>query len=74
MSARYRRFGPRLTISLAAADYDRLNALAAEGEVSVSWVVRRAIEGYLAQHPAPRGSKRAGPIPQERHVERPVGR
>jgi predicted DNA-binding protein len=54
MSARYRRFGPRLAISLAGGDYDRLNSLAAKDEVSVSWVVRRAIEEYLQKHPQAR--------------------
>jgi predicted transcriptional regulator len=51
MAARYRRFGPRLTISLAGSDYDRLNTLAAKNEVSVSWVVRRAIEEFLRKQP-----------------------
>jgi hypothetical protein len=59
MSTRYRRFGPRLTISLASGDYDRLNSLAAKDEVSVSWVVRRAIEEYLQKHPQTR--ERASP-------------
>jgi hypothetical protein len=52
-TTRYRRFGPRLTISLSGGDYDRLQALADEGEVSISWVVRRAIEDYLHRHPQP---------------------
>jgi predicted transcriptional regulator len=50
---RYRRFGPRLTLSLSGGDYDRLQALADKGEVSISWVVRRAIEDYLHRHPQP---------------------
>jgi predicted transcriptional regulator len=59
MSARYRRFGPRVTISLAGADYDRLNSLAAKGEVSVSWVIRRAIEEYLRKQPQSRERSRS---------------
>jgi predicted transcriptional regulator len=53
MTTRYKRFGPRLTISLCGDDYYRLQALAEEGEVSISWVVRRAIEDYLHRHPQP---------------------
>jgi Ribbon-helix-helix protein, copG family len=60
MSARYRRFGPRLTISLAGGDYDQLHVLAAKDEVSVSWVVRRAIEEYLRKHPRARERARPG--------------
>ena len=47
MTIRPRKFGPRLTVSLTSNDYDALNALADRDEVSVSWVVRRAIEEYL---------------------------
>ena len=47
MKARSRRFGPRLTVSLTEDDHEALTALADEGEVSTSWVVRRAIEEYL---------------------------
>jgi predicted transcriptional regulator len=54
MSARYRRFGPRVTISLAGPDYDRLNSLAAKSEVSVSWVIRRAIDEFLRKQPPSR--------------------
>lgn len=52
-TTRYRRFGPRLTVSLSGDNYDRLQALADKGEVSISWVVRRAIEDYLHRHPQP---------------------
>jgi hypothetical protein len=52
-TTRYRRFGPRLTVSLSGGDYDHLQALADKGEVSISWVVRRAIEDYLHRHPQP---------------------
>ena len=50
MSGKIRKFGPRLTVSLTAGDYDALSALAEKDEVSVSWVVRRAIEEYLENH------------------------
>ena len=48
MTARSRKFGPRLTISLTPQDYDQLAHLASNQDASVSWVVRRAIEEYLA--------------------------
>ena len=50
MSTRNKKFGPRLTISLTSRDYDALYALATRDEVSVSWVVRRAIDEYLDNH------------------------
>ena len=59
MSARYRRFGPRVTISLAAVDHDKLNRLAAESEVSVSWMIRRAIGEFLRKQPQSRGLTRS---------------
>lgn len=49
MKGRSRRFGPRLTVSLTEDDHEALTALADEGEVSTSWVVRRAIEKYLRE-------------------------
>lgn len=69
-TTRYRRFGPRLTISLSGGDYDRLQALADEGEVSISWVVRRAIEDYLHRHPQP--SARMPPPRPAHKRDRPV--
>jgi hypothetical protein len=50
MNGRSRKFGPRLTVSLTSSDYDALSVLADKDEVSVSWVVRRAIEEYLGSH------------------------
>ena len=47
MKGRSRKFGPRLTVSLTGDDYDALTALADKDEVSISWVVRRAIQEYL---------------------------
>lgn len=49
MSTKLRKFGPRLTVSLTTADYERLNAIAEEQDASVSWVLRRAVEDYLAK-------------------------
>ena len=50
MKRKSRKVGPRLTVSLTGPDYDRLNALADKEDVSVSWVIRRAINEYLAKH------------------------
>ena len=50
MPTKPRKFGPRLTVSLTGSDYDALSILAERDEVSVSWVVRRAIEEYLEIH------------------------
>ena len=51
VNGRYRRFGPRLTVSLTEDDHEALTALADKDEVSISWVVRRAIEEYLRRRP-----------------------
>lgn len=50
MTGKPRKFGPRLTVSLTGSDYDALSALAEKDDVSVSWVVRRAIDEYLDNH------------------------
>ena len=50
MKRKLKKFGPRLTVSLPASDYVALNALAQMDEVSVSWVVRRAVDEYLCSH------------------------
>ena len=47
MKGRSRKFGPRLTVSLTEDDHEALTVLADKDEVSISWVVRRAIEEYL---------------------------
>jgi hypothetical protein len=59
MPIRYRKFGPRLTISLTDGDYGHLHSLAERDEVSVSWVIRRAIEEYLRSHPPQPGRGRS---------------
>lgn len=50
MKKKSAKFGPRLTVSLTDQDCDALQALAETDEVSVSWVIRRAIEDYLSKH------------------------
>ncbi len=50
MKGKSRKFEPRLTVSLTRSDYDTLNALADKDDVSISWVVRRAIDEYLRKH------------------------
>ena len=50
MRQKPKKFGPRLTVSLTESDYDALNALAQKDEVSLSWVVRRAVERYLQSY------------------------
>lgn len=50
MKRKSRKFGPRVTISVTGKDYTVLNALAEKDDVSVSWVVRRAIDEYLRNH------------------------
>ncbi|MGE0252970.1 MAG: ribbon-helix-helix protein, CopG family [Alphaproteobacteria bacterium] len=50
MSERSRKLGPRVTVSVTRGDYDILNALADREDVSVSWVIRRAIHEYLRPH------------------------
>jgi len=53
MSDRPKKLGPRVTVSVTPRDYDALNTLAEMGDVSVSWVVRRAIHEYLRRHQQP---------------------
>jgi Ribbon-helix-helix protein, copG family len=63
LPTRCRRSGPRLTVSLSEADYDRLQPLE-EDEVSVSWVIRRAIEDYLRRHSDAGGDRAPRAIPK----------
>jgi predicted transcriptional regulator len=53
MSDRLKKLGPRVTVSVTPGDYDTLNTLANKDEVSVSWVIRRAIHEYLQRHHQP---------------------
>ena len=40
----------RITVSLAGADYASLSALAERYDVSLSWIVRKAVSEYLEHH------------------------
>ena len=51
MRPKLKKFGPRLTISVTPRDYGRLAHVAKENDASVSWVIRRAINEYLARTP-----------------------
>lgn len=53
MTDRSKKLGPRITVSVTPGDYDTLNTLANQDDVSVSWVVRRAIQEYLRRHRQP---------------------
>lgn len=53
MNRRTKKLGPRVTVSVTSGDFDALNILASKDDVSVSWVVRRAIDEYLRQHRQP---------------------
>ncbi|MBZ5763044.1 ribbon-helix-helix domain-containing protein [Rhizobium sp. VS19-DR104.2] len=53
VSEKLKKFGPRVTVSVTSGDYDTLNAIAGRDDVSVSWVVRRAIDEYLRRHRDP---------------------
>ncbi len=60
MKGRFRKFGPRLTVSLTGDDYEALSVLADKDDVSISWVIRRAIEEYLRRRqPGPEGALRS---------------
>ncbi len=67
MGERPKKLGPRVTVSVAPSDYDSLNSLADRDDVSVSWVVRRAIQEYLRAHgeapPTSPGSRASGRRP-----------
>lgn len=65
MSDRSKKLGPRVTVSVTSADYDTLNTLANQDDVSVSWVIRRAIHEYLRRHHQPARALRR-PAPEKR--------
>jgi hypothetical protein len=48
-----KKLGPRVTLSVPTSDYDALNMLANNNDVSISWVVRRAIHEYLRRQDQP---------------------
>ena len=62
MGDRLKKLGPRVTVSVTVGDYNALSALADEGDVSVSWVVRRAIQEYLEHHQSRGLIRRAAPV------------
>ncbi|RAX37845.1 ribbon-helix-helix domain-containing protein [Rhizobium tropici] len=71
MSEKSRKFGPRVTVSVTARDYDTLNVIAGRDDVSISWVVRRAIDEYLRQHREPqRAPGKSGPVRRSSVAER----
>jgi predicted transcriptional regulator len=53
MNRRPKNLGPRVTVSVTSEDFDTLNMLANRDDVSVSWVVRRAMDEYLRRHRQP---------------------
>lgn len=59
------RLGPRVTVSVTPGDYDTLNTLANKDDVSVSWVIRRAIHEYLRRHDEPTRAPRRS-VPEKR--------
>ena len=42
----------RLTVSLDEADYAAINAMALRSDVSLSWVIRQAIQRFVREHGA----------------------
>ena len=42
----------RLTVSLDEADYAALNAMASRSDVSLSWVIRQAVQRFVREHGA----------------------
>ena len=50
--AERRRKSTRLTVNLDEADYAALNAIASKSDVSLSWVIRQAIQRFVREHGA----------------------
>ena len=48
--AERKRKSTRLTVSLDEADYAALNAMASKSDVSLSWVIRQAIQRFVREH------------------------
>ena len=68
MSDRSKKLGPRVTVSVTPGDYDTLNTLAEKDDVSVSWVVRRAIHEYLRRNQQPARASRPPALAQRATV------
>ena len=50
--AERRKKTTRLTVSLDDVDYAALNAIASKSDVSLSWVIRQAIQRFVREHGA----------------------
>ena len=50
--AKRRKKTTRLTVSLDDADYAALNAVASKSDVSLSWVIRQAIQRFVRENGA----------------------
>ena len=45
-----KRKSTRLTVSLDEADHAALSAMASKSDVSLSWVIRQAIQRFVREH------------------------
>ena len=64
--AERRRKTTRLTVSLDEADYAALNAVASRSDVSLSWVIRQAIQRFVREH----GAQPELPLRLERQTDK----
>lgn len=58
----------RITVSLATEDYRDLDEIAGKSDVSIAWVIRRAIAEFLERH---RGSA-FSQLPLQDNEEKPL--
>lgn len=66
MVERRKKKTTRLTVSLDEADYAALNAMASRSDVSLSWVIRQAIQCFVREH----GAQPELPLTLAEHVGR----
>ena len=59
----------RLTVSLDEADYAALNTVASRSDVSLSWVIRQAIQRFVSEH----GAQPELPLRLERQADKNEG-
>jgi len=52
--------GTRLSVTLPAAHYRQMKQVAAKKKVSVAWVMRDAVDQYLAAHGDPASGAQSG--------------
>lgn len=52
--------GTRLSVTLPAAHYRKMKSVAAKKKVSVAWVMRDAVDHYLAAHGDPASGAQSG--------------